>query len=117
MALNKKKNLDPLYQLFEMHLLTRSYEDSAAFTKQLAAQYLTYLDSSPAHVPFHTRGSVSEDLESEVHEMLVKKMYGCVKSTDYLNFGQVVRVKKPYNIVAVEFFPPVMKEEPPTTKD
>jgi hypothetical protein len=68
---------DPLLQLFEHFLTTRSYESSAQFTKQLAENYLVYLDSTMAHMPFEARQLVLEDLASEAHEMLVKRMYGC----------------------------------------
>ncbi len=84
--------MDPLFQMFEHSLLTRSYEDSAAFTKQLAEQYIVYLDSTPAHVPFDRRANVLEDLTQEAHEMLVKKMYGCVRAADYENSGTVMRM-------------------------
>jgi hypothetical protein len=90
----KSKNIDPLYQLFEHYLVTRSYEDTAAFTKQLAEQYLAYLDSTPAHVPFTARTGVLEDLATEAHEMLVKKMFGCVRVSDYVNYGTVVKVSR-----------------------
>jgi hypothetical protein len=90
----KANSIDPLYQLFEHYLVTRSYEDTAAFTKQLAEQYLAYLDSTPAHVPFQARTGVLEDLANEAHEMLVKKMYGCVRVSDYFNYGAVVKVER-----------------------
>lgn len=90
----KLKTIDPLYQLFEHHLVTRSYDDTAAFTKQLAEQYMGYLDSTPAHVPFVARQSVLEDLSAEAHEMLVKKMYGCVRTEEYSNYGAVLKVDK-----------------------
>jgi hypothetical protein len=90
MNTKKKKQIDPLFQLFEQYLLTRSYDDSAAFTKQLAKEYVAYLDSTPAHVPMHVRAGVLEDLELECHEMLVKKMYGVVSATDYQNRGKVI---------------------------
>lgn len=91
-----KKNLkvDPLFQLFEHHLVSRSYEDSGKFTKELAAEYLAYIDTTLAHVPFKVRQTVTEDLEAEAHEMLVKKMYGTMRATDYVNFGGVVHVTK-----------------------
>ena len=88
-----KKNLDPLFELFELYLMTRSYDDAEAFTRQLAQDYLTYLDSTPAHIPIHLRNSVLEDLEMESHELLVKKMYGCVKTHDYSNYGKVMEVR------------------------
>lgn len=89
MSEKKKKKIDPLFLLFEHHLISRSYEDSAKFTKELATDYVAYLDTSPAHLPFHTRASVLQDLEHEAHQMLVKKMYGCVRAEDYKNTGQV----------------------------
>ncbi|MBY0370257.1 hypothetical protein K2X33_06190 [bacterium] len=67
---------DPLYQLFEHFLMTRSYENPAEFTKQLADNYMAYLDSTPAHIPFEARQTALEDLATEAHEMLVKRMYG-----------------------------------------
>jgi hypothetical protein len=88
------RNVDPLYQLFEHYLLNRSYEDSAAFTKEVANEYLGYLDSTQAHIPLTIRQNVLEDLEAEAHEMLVKKMYGVVRVSDYLNYGKVIRVSK-----------------------
>lgn len=103
MSGNKQRNLDPLFELFEHYLLTRSYEDSAKFTKEVAGVYLAYIDSTPAHVPFHTRASVLQDLEAEAHEMLVKKMYGCVQPSDYQNFGKVIQVEKGEELRPFEF--------------
>lgn len=110
----KPKNIDPLFQLFEHHLLTRSYEDSAAFAKEVAVEYLAYLDSTLAHVPLHQRQSVLEDLEHETHEMLVKKMYGCVRMTDYVSFGKVIQVNAKLSVF--EFVAPTKTEET-TQKD
>jgi hypothetical protein len=108
----RNKNIDPLFQLFEHHLLTRSYEDSSAFTKEVAEEYLAYLDSTFAHVPMHLRAGVLDDLEQETHEMLVKKMYGCVRTTDYENYGKVIRVSKD-ELDVFEFVTPAGKEENP----
>lgn len=107
----KVKNLDPLYQLFEYYLFNRSYEDLTAFTKEVAQEYLSYLDSTPAHVPFHSRITVTKDLESEAHEMLVKRMYGCMRTSDYLNFGKVMRVVRGEEIATFDFNPPAPSEE------
>lgn len=106
MPSKKHKNIDPLFQLFEHHLLTRSYEDAGKFTKELATEYLAYIDSTLAHVPFKLREHVVEDLEAEAHEMLVKKMYGCMKSADYVNFGRVMKVDSD-EVAPFEFFPKV----------
>ena len=104
-------NLDPLFQLFEHYLLTRSYEDSAAFTKSVAEEYLAYLDSTGAHIPLHTRTNVIEDLEAEAHELLVKKMYGTVRVQDHLNFGKVIRVQKGDELSTFDFISPKNKGE------
>ena len=107
----KRKKLDPLFQLFEHFLFTRSYDDSAKFTRELATEYVSYLDSTPAHVPYYVRSSVLEDLESEVHEMLIKKMYGCVNDTDYENSGKVVQITE-QEIEAFDFTPTEKADQP-----
>lgn len=84
--------VDPLYKLFEHHLFNKSYEDAEAFTREVAEEYMAYLDSTPAHVPFHIRLALLKDLEAEAHELLVKKMYGCVQGSETSNFGQVLAV-------------------------
>lgn len=89
----KPLNLDPLYKLFETYLLTRSYESADSFTTQLARDYIAYLDSTPAHIPIYMREAVMEDLKHEAHELLVKKMYGCVNISDYKNIGKVIGIK------------------------
>ena len=112
MNTTKKKQIDPLFQLFEQYLLTRSYDDAAAFTKTLAKEYLAYLDSTRAHLPVHMRPGVLEDLELECHEMLVKKMYGVVSATDYQNRGKVVA-----NQFGVDGFQPVDLSNPTASDD
>ena len=103
----KKQKIDPLFELFESHLVSKSYEDSGKFTKELATEYLAYLDGTFAHVPFKLRPLVSEDLEAEAHEMLVKKMYGTMKSGDYVNFGGVLHVSKNEEMTWIRFTPKV----------
>jgi hypothetical protein len=111
MTQKKKRHIDPLFQMFEHHLLNRSYEDSSAFTKEVAQEYLHYLDSTPAHVPFHVRTNLVEDLEGETHEMLVKKMYGCVRPADYMNYGKVIKVDKGDELDTFDFTPAAPGEE------
>lgn len=96
----KYKVVDPLFQLFEHNLFNRSYDDIGAFTREVAEEYLAYLDSTHAHVPFHLRSSLLKDLEGEAHEMLIKKMYGCVKPRDYVNSGTVMSVEPTEDFVA-----------------
>lgn len=94
MPKKQKKSVDPLYKLFEHFLFNRSYDDAEAFAREIAEEYLAYLDSTPAHVPFHSRLALLKDLEAEAQELLVKRMYGCIKEHDYTNYGQVMKVTK-----------------------
>jgi hypothetical protein len=107
-------NHDPLSQLFEHFLLTRSYENAGAFTKQLAENYLAYLDSTHAHMPFEARQTVLEDLATEAHEMLVKRMYGSVENVEKVTNGQVHAVR---NGKVVDPSPLNMPEVKPTATD
>jgi hypothetical protein len=109
----KKKTLDPLFSLFEHYLVTRSYENAGEFTRQLAEEYLLYLDSTPAHIPFEVRAMALEDLASEAHEMLVKKLYGCVDSSEYENFGTVAQITASFEI---EYIEPEIPGNPPQEK-
>lgn len=111
MVAKKRKNVDPLFQLFEHYLLNRSYEDSTAFTKEVAEEYLAYLDSTTANIPIQNRATVLEDLESEARELLVKKMYGCVRTSDYVNAGCVMKVKRNAELESFDFEPPLLTEE------
>jgi len=112
MGVIKKRNVDPLFQLFEHYLLNRSYEDSSAFTKEVAEEYITYLDSTTAHVPFHARANLLEDLEAETHEMLVKKMYGCVRNVEHVNYGKVMKVDED-EFDTFEIVPPANNSDKP----
>lgn len=101
------KQNDPLQQLFEHHLLNRSYDDASAFSKEVAKEYLGYIDSTVAHVPLHLRASVTEDLETEAHEMLVKKMYGLSQGSEITNFGKVIQVETKKKLLKpIEFLVP-----------
>ena len=107
-----KTGLDPLFQLFEHYLFNRSYEDITAFTKDVAEEYIAYLDSTFAFLPYHSRTLLIKDLESETHEMLVKRMYGCMKPSDYVNSGMVVKLNGRSEIVALfDFSPPTASSE------
>lgn len=103
---------DPLQQLFEHHLLHKSYEDAEAFTKEVAKEYLCYIDATLAHVPIHIRSAVIEDLESETHEMLIKKMYGVGSESENSNFGRVIELEpKKRKLKAIDFYLPVPDEQ------
>lgn len=109
-----KKNKDPLQQLFEHHLLNRSYDDAGAFSKEIVKEYLGYIDATLAHVPIHLRATITEDLETEAHEMLIKKMYGVETLTESTNFGKVILVEpKNKSLKPIQFFPPPKPESNP----
>jgi hypothetical protein len=100
------KHNDPLQQLFEHHLLNRSYDDAGAFSKEVAKEYLGYIDATLAYVPIHFRTAVLEDLETEAHEMLIKKMYGVENLPESTNFGKVIWVEpRKKSLKPIPFFP------------
>lgn len=103
MRVKKPINLDPMFQLFQHHMLKKSYDDSGAFSKDVAAEYLLYLNSTSAHIPFAVKAAVVEDLEAEAHEMLVKSMYGCGTPQKGHTYGKVMRVKKNTELTTYEF--------------
>jgi len=104
--------VDPLQQLFEHHLLHKSYEDAGAFTKQVAQEYLSYIDTTLAHVPIHVRSAVMEDLESEAHEMLLKKMYGVEPDSENSNYGKVLEFEpKRKKLKSIDFLLPETEPE------
>ncbi len=108
-----QKPKDPLQQLFEHHLLNKSYEDASAFSKEVAKEYLGYIDATLAHIPIHLRQALLEDLESEAHEMLVKKMYGVSNEVMVSNFGKVIVVEpKKKTLKPIEFFPRPFSDSP-----
>jgi len=113
-----RKQNDPLQQLFEHHLLNRSYDDAAAFSKEVAKEYLGYIDTTLAHIPIHLRSSLLEDLEAEAHEMLVKKMYGVSHEVREGNFGKVTVVgPKNKSVKPVEFYPPPALDPAPDSSE
>lgn len=113
----KQKNLDPLFQLFQHHMLKKSYDDSAAFNREVAAEYLVYLESTSAHIPFSVKGAVVQDLEAETHELLIKSMYGCSIPHKSKTYGKVIHVKSTSELSTFEFSPPESALEPETDKE
>jgi hypothetical protein len=80
-----RDNMDPLYVIFEQHLY--NFQDSdldrKTFIGNVVAEYLTYLRRMNISVPPALEVPVIEELGTQVHAMLVKKMYGCLTITDY----------------------------------
>lgn len=107
----KLTNLDPLFQLFQHHMLKKSYDDSAAFSRDVVSEYLVYLDSTSAHIPLHVKAAVVQDLEAETHEMLVKSMYGCGAPSASITYGKVIKVTQNTELSTYEFTPPESTSE------
>ncbi len=113
----KQKNLDPLFQLFQHHMLKKSYDDSAAFSREVVAEYLVYLGSTSAHIPLSFKPAVVQDLEAETHELLVKSMYGCGTPHKSETYGKVIKIKNSSKFSTFEFTPPESTLEQETDKE
>jgi len=81
----KPGELDPLYVIFEQHLL--NFQDSDAdrktFIVNIVADYLSYLRKMNIVVPRSLEQPIVEELANQVNTMLVKKIYGCLSLEDY----------------------------------
>ncbi len=79
------KKLDPLYVIFEQHLL--NFQDPEMDRKTLilkiVADYLSYLRKNNISVPRALEQPIVEELAAQVNTMLVKKIYGCLDHRDY----------------------------------
>ena len=102
----KIKNVDPLFQLFQHHMLKKSYEDSSVFNREVATEYMLYLESTSAHIPFEVKAAVLQDLEAETHELLVKSMYGCETTQPSQTYGKVIRINQNASFSTYEYTPP-----------
>jgi hypothetical protein len=73
-----RKQIDPLYALFEQHLFTALVEEEAtdAFIERVVADYMDALQSNGTIIPREHIASLEVDLREEVLEMLRKKTYG-----------------------------------------
>jgi len=107
----KMKNLDPLFQLFQHHMLKKSYEDSGAFSREVVSEYLVYLESTSAHIPLNVKAAVVQDLEAETHELLVKSMYGCSSPSSSNTYGKVMKVNSKTELSTYEFTAPESSSE------
>jgi len=81
------KGMDPLYVIFEQHLFNFVDPDSdrQTFISNVVAEYLTYLRKSNVIVPKSLEQPVVEELSTQVHTMLVKKIYGCLPVNEFID--------------------------------
>lgn len=91
-----RKDIDPLYFVFEQHLYTALVEDETtdAFLERVVADYLGRLNSGGTTVPQTFRETLETDLRDEVLEMLRKKTYGHYNLASYRQ-AQGIEVASP----------------------
>jgi hypothetical protein len=70
---------DPLYIIFERHLYDFNYDSRELFLKGVVEEYLLHLAKQKAVVPATWRSHLEKSLEEEVSDMLVRRLYGCLK--------------------------------------
>jgi len=81
----KETQPDPLYVIFEQHLLNfqDSESDRKTFIGNVILDYLTYLRKMNIIVPHALESAVIDELGAQVQSMLVKKIYGCLTIGDF----------------------------------
>jgi hypothetical protein len=79
------KKIDPLYTIFEQHLLNFQdpNSDRASFIDAIVKEYLMSMRKLGLSVPNDWESFVSEELSFQVNTMLVKKIYGCLTINEY----------------------------------
>ena len=79
------KQTDPLYAIFEQHLLNFQDADTdrKTFIGQVIKDYLSYLRKMNIIIPRSLEEPVIEELAPQVNTMLVKKIYGCLTIQEY----------------------------------
>ena len=77
--------VDPLFVIFEQHLL--NFQDSdidrKSFITQVVMEYLSYLRRMKIVVPPSLENAVGQELAIQVNAMLVKKIYGNLTISEY----------------------------------
>lgn len=79
-----KAQADPLYIIFEQHLLNALVEEETTeeFLNHVVRDYLARIGENST-IPHDVRPMVEEDLREEVMEMLRKKTYGNYSIKEY----------------------------------
>ena len=83
--MKQKQQVDPLYVIFEQHLLNFQDPDTDRRTLilKIVAEYINYLRNQNISVPRSLEQPIVEELYAQVNMMLVKKIYGCLTHTDF----------------------------------
>ena len=85
MGIGKQTQIDPLYVIFEQHLYNFQDSDSdrGTFINNIIQDYFSYLRKQNIAVPKSLETAIGEELFTQVSQMLVKKIYGCLTIADY----------------------------------
>ena len=91
----KQNQVDPLYLIFEQHLLNFQDPDTDRRTLvlKIVAEYINYLRKQNISVPRALEQPIVEELYTQVNTMLVKKIYGCLTTQDFQSSASLT-VKK-----------------------
>ncbi len=78
-------NSDPLFVIFEQHLVNfqDNEVDRKTFIGQVIQDYFTYLRKMKIIIPLSLEKSIAEELASQVQVMLLKKIYGFHSIQEY----------------------------------
>lgn len=78
--------LDALYTIFEKHLydFDDNEESEQKFIDKIVNDYLRFLCESNVAVPGKFLNQIVEELRDQVHQMLVKKMYGALSIDEFI---------------------------------
>lgn len=83
----KMIQLDPLFVIFEQHLLNFQDPDSSRkqFLEGIVQEYLRYLRGKQIALPKHLEPYIVDELTMQVNVLLLKRIYGCLSISDYRN--------------------------------
>lgn len=81
----KQEKLDPLFVIFEKHLMDFSDDqlDKRTFALGVIQEYQRFLSRKNITIPEHLQRHVFEELEQQISTMLVKKIYGCFNVKEF----------------------------------
>ena len=71
--------VNPLYTIFEKHLYEFNYETRENFINSVVREYVVHITKSKIMIPHTKRSLLENTLADEVSDMLVRKIYGCLK--------------------------------------
>lgn len=93
---SQRQQVDPLYVIFEQHLFNFSDSDSdrKTFIANVVNDYISYLRKNNIIVPKSLEQPIFEELGTQVNTMLVKKIYGCLSISDYVDGGAMGKKRK-----------------------